>query len=579
MDVFIIYARENTGLVQEMIPELHASGDIVSVTQFTDSEQYPWHAIPVLERLKDTIAASDIIIFILSEESIVKSYCNVALAYARSYNKRIIPVLLSQSWSPANDFSLLEIAIERIPVEEKVGAVAEVPYYYTPRSLKTLAHENFEWIRTITQYVQHVGAEPSITARRIIEVMHVDAKYVHLHTVLLEHALDWYESGKDRGFLLRGSALRAAQHWLDESAYYRPWPSRLHQEYIRASLKRRQAFLTSVVTAGLGVISALAVGVLSARNIITQNALSKEGTAQAIATHVAATVMYSELPVRTSIPSTTTSTFTPTPTSVARLIKSIEIIDLAGEIIGEGSVRLYAPESVQFGDNFEVRLEIEALNLPEHILNPEHTPTPMLGTPQATPSPAPLTTSQFIIVREWMGAGLRGVDHNNFVVDPIPPSGLRKMENNAVNWWKWVLSADSENAIGRNLLEAYVYLPNQLSNGVEWYEETNIIPFYIEVVAPPTATPTITPSPTSTNTPTPTSMPTPTNTPTPTPTYTPTPRFIERLSSSDDTSVDIWLARFLAIGGFIAMIWGTYSFIKGRLDERKEKQAADKEQS
>ncbi len=86
-----------------------------------------------------------------------------------------------------------------------------------------------------------------------------------------------------------------------------------------------------------------------------------------------------------------------------------------------------------------------------------------------------------------MGAGLRGVDFDHFKIVSVPPGGLRHMQTQAINWWKWSISPKNEDAVGVNHLEVYIYLPSKLSDGTPYNQETNTIPFDITVSAPPTS--------------------------------------------------------------------------------------------
>jgi len=169
--------------------------------------------------------------------------------------------------------------------------------------------------------------------------------------------------------------------------------------------------------------------------------------------------------------------------------KAIDIYDEAGQRIGNGAVRLYAPADMAYNDLSEIRVEIQ-VNAPQGIevtLNPQPSNTPVLGTPRPTPSPLSLLDTQFVEVREYMGAGLRGVDFDHFKIVSVPPGGLRHMQTQAINWWKWSISPKNEDAVGVNHLEVYIYLPSKLSDGTPYNQETNTIPFDITVSAPPTS--------------------------------------------------------------------------------------------
>jgi hypothetical protein len=172
-----------------------------------------------------------------------------------------------------------------------------------------------------------------------------------------------------------------------------------------------------------------------------------------------------------------------TPPSVAMLSRGFVIYDESGERLGAGRVRVYAPEQIALGETGEIRLEIQVDAVTgQDTPHPLPSPTPLFSTPRPTPSPLPLIESQFVVVREYMGAGLRGVDLSRFRADAVPPGGLRRLYPEAVNWWKWNITPVGEEALGINRLEIYIYLPYTRSDGTSFNQETNTVPLQIEVV-------------------------------------------------------------------------------------------------
>lgn len=170
--------------------------------------------------------------------------------------------------------------------------------------------------------------------------------------------------------------------------------------------------------------------------------------------------------------------------AVAMVTREFVVYDESGAFLGDGEVRLYAPPEIPLDGIAEVRIEIlvsGSIPSAELTLNPQPSPTPVLGTPHPTQTPLPGVETQFIRVYEYMGADLRGADINHFNKDAVPPSGLRRMQSEAINWWKWNLSPKGEEAVGVNDLEVIIYLPRMREDGTAFNEETNIIPFQLEV--------------------------------------------------------------------------------------------------
>jgi tetratricopeptide (TPR) repeat protein len=81
-----------------------------------------------------------------------------------------------------------------------------------------------------------------------------------------------------------------------------------------------------------------------------------------------------------------------------------------------------------------------------------------------------------------MGAELGGLDVGYFDVEAVPPDGLRRMQSQAINWWKWNIRPNAEDAIGISHLAIYIYIPLRREDDVAFERETNIIEFKVEVV-------------------------------------------------------------------------------------------------
>ena len=169
--------------------------------------------------------------------------------------------------------------------------------------------------------------------------------------------------------------------------------------------------------------------------------------------------------------------------NVARRELNVDVQDLSGERLGDGQVRVYAPEEMDIEESSEVRVEIVVDEVAESggTLVPRPTNTPALGTPQPTPTPLPLEEIQFVEVHEYMGAELRGVDADLFRIDAVPPTGIRRIHPNAINWWKWTLRPVGPEAAGTRHLEVVIFLEQRRSDGQFLPQETNVIPITIEV--------------------------------------------------------------------------------------------------
>jgi hypothetical protein len=174
---------------------------------------------------------------------------------------------------------------------------------------------------------------------------------------------------------------------------------------------------------------------------------------------------------------------TPTPLSVpqvAMAVASFNMIDEAGAYIGDGEVRLFAPERIPVNGSARIRVQVKA-DAVNPVIPPTLTATPVRGTPQPEPVPSPARDVQYITVREFMGAGLRGDDINYFDVKRAPENGLRYIEPGKDAWWEWNISPIGDQAVKSNRLEVYMYLPLERNDGTAFEQEINVLPFQIQV--------------------------------------------------------------------------------------------------
>ncbi len=172
---------------------------------------------------------------------------------------------------------------------------------------------------------------------------------------------------------------------------------------------------------------------------------------------------------------------TPAGSEVA-MAHTFTLIDEAGNNLGSGQVNVYAPSQLAVGEAGEIRVEIRVtIALPTAAAAAEATATPSGGGAHPTPTLPALIDSQMIEVREYMGAGLRGLDLSHFRYEAVPANGLLHMRVNVPNVWRWNITPAGAEAVGINRLEVYIYLPQTRSDGTAFNEETNTIPLTITV--------------------------------------------------------------------------------------------------
>jgi WD40 repeat protein len=241
-DVFVSYSRRDTDFVQRIAGSLAERGKSVWIDTegIADAEVFPL-------ALRSAIEESDSFLFIITPASVASPFCDQEVSYARSLEKRIVPVL-------------------RAPVPDP-----DVPEEIRQRN----------WI----PFTEDDDYATSLD--RVVRAVDTDLELVKAHTRWLVKALEWDAEGQDRSFLLRGSELKTAEDWLARTLPDAdPAPTTLQSEYILASRRaatRRQRVLlaTSAVVAavaiGLGVVAFLARNqAVSASTIARSQALGAE---------------------------------------------------------------------------------------------------------------------------------------------------------------------------------------------------------------------------------------------------------------------------------------------------------------
>ena len=219
---FISYSRHDEAVVGRLSAAL---GDN-NIEFFIDSEAIgsgeAWQ-----ERLYDLIVSSDVVVFMLSENSVNSRVCAWEVETARKLGKRIVPVAIDPELSP-------EAA---------------------PKSLQAL---NFVFATN--------SDNESDSIRQLVEAIRIDIAWVRQTTRLIELAEQWRVNGHQKSSLLRGTALREARAHIDAKPSDAPDPASSLTDFLLKSYsnerKRRQWFVLSSafafsVIVGLSALSFL----------------------------------------------------------------------------------------------------------------------------------------------------------------------------------------------------------------------------------------------------------------------------------------------------------------------------------
>jgi hypothetical protein len=237
-DAFISYAHGDREFAARLCAALKVRGKSV----WMDEEDIPggarWRA-----QLERAIESADAFVFVVSPASTVSTECLLELEYAGGLNKRILPVRARPT---------------------------------DPRALPAALSEH-QLIPARTVFAEHFDASLGL----LITALEIDPEWVQRHTEWGRRALEWDRHRRDRGFLLAGTELEAAEQWRREASGKTPAPTLLHGEFIDTSrhavmrrLRRTRGFVSGALVVAIG----LAILAIVQRQI----AVSNQHTAQSL---------------------------------------------------------------------------------------------------------------------------------------------------------------------------------------------------------------------------------------------------------------------------------------------------------
>ena len=257
-DAFISYSHLDRDFAVHLQTALKSSGKAVWVDEADIPSGSRW-----AEDLKEAIEDADAFVFVISPDSAGSDECKKELSYAVELHKRLIPVNLRQT------------PIEVLP--KSIRAVQFVP----PRGL-------FE---DDPEPDSESPFENSL--QLLITTIDTDLDANREHTKWGKKALEWDKHTQDRSFLLSGSELESAEHWLVRGSQKGPEPTELQRAYILASrlrANRRQRRLLGGVSIALVVALVLGgLALVQRNNAISQSHLSQSEDMAAEATNLFST--------------------------------------------------------------------------------------------------------------------------------------------------------------------------------------------------------------------------------------------------------------------------------------------------
>ena len=170
--VFLCYADQDRAFMEKIARTLRREGITIwtNKTDIKSGDEFE-------EVIHRGIEQADNLVYLMSPASVKSEYCQQELAYARSFNKRIIPLLIDK------------IDLEQISPE-----------------LRALQFINFPHDQDESKY--------RADAAKLIQILRQDAAYYEQGKILLAKALKWERQKRNPSILLRGYNLRQAEAWL-----------------------------------------------------------------------------------------------------------------------------------------------------------------------------------------------------------------------------------------------------------------------------------------------------------------------------------------------------------------------------
>ena len=217
--VFISYSLKD----REFARKLHAALQEVNRDSWID-----WRDIPPtatwLHEIFAGIESAENFLFIISPDSIASESCLKEVAHAAKNNKRLIPLL----WRT--------VTLKELP--PPLADIQSIPFSDADRF-----NESFEIL---------------------LRAIDTDLDLWHLHTRLLQRAIEWESKDRNSSFLLRGKELEEAEQWITRISPSAggPRPTHSQSEYIllsRRYARHRQRLTFTFVALGLVLSSSLAL--------------------------------------------------------------------------------------------------------------------------------------------------------------------------------------------------------------------------------------------------------------------------------------------------------------------------------
>ena len=198
--VFLSYASEDLSMMEKVRRSLWMKGITVwtNTTDIQTGEAFQ-------EAIDRGIEQADNLVYLLSPNSVISTYCQYELERAIALHKRIIPILVNPT-----------------PIEDQ------------PTELQDLQYIDLTDNKREEDYLSDEN--------QLLRILKIDEIYFQTHKVMLAKAIKWDRQHRNPGILLRGYNLQQAETWL-KTAKTRSTqtPTDLQAKFIEESLRQPPA--------------------------------------------------------------------------------------------------------------------------------------------------------------------------------------------------------------------------------------------------------------------------------------------------------------------------------------------------
>lgn len=223
-DIFVSYSRRNQEICRSLVAALARTENDTWVD---------WEGIPLSSdwwsEIQRGIEGAETFLILLSNDWLASPFCHLEAAYARRFNKRIVPVVYGQIDSDSALKELADRELDLIMLELLDG-----------QALDALARDNWLALSKIN-WAFYQEEDFTEGASKLLAALQTDLNHARTHTRLLSRALEWQRGGQDASLLLRGIDLDQAVGWLAYEKGKEPLITELHTQYINASVAQRKA--------------------------------------------------------------------------------------------------------------------------------------------------------------------------------------------------------------------------------------------------------------------------------------------------------------------------------------------------